>query len=405
MDKTLGSTFYLMFTTRAFTTGVPTVLAGSPVLSIYEDNSAVQITAGVALGVSHDSVVGLNLITVVATAGNGFEADKDYNVVITTGTVGGVSVVGEVIGRFSIEAEAVHKRLGAPTSTSISADIAVVGLNVDQIETAVITNAAGADIAADIAEVPTNAELSARTLLAADYFDPAGDAVANVTLVATTTLNSDMRGTDSANLITPPTVTAIRTEMDSNSTRLADIEADTNELQLDWMNTGRLDAILDIIAADVVNLDGAAMRGTDNAALSSALSTAQADLDLITGTDGAQLATVQGLYAPAKAGDNMGSVSGVTGNIDGSLGSLGVTAKADVLTEIVKLLTTQMTESYSADGVAPTMTQALMLIQQALTEFAISGTTLTIKQLDGTTTAVVGTLDDAANPTSQTRTT
>ena len=33
----------------------------------------------------------------------------------------------------------------------------------------------------------------------------------------------------------------------------------------DWINAGRLDAILDLIAADVVNLDGAAMRGTDSA--------------------------------------------------------------------------------------------------------------------------------------------
>ena len=52
------------------------------------------------------------------------------------------------------------------------------------------------------------------------------------------------------------------------------ILADTNELQGDWVNAGRLDAILDIIAADVVNLDGAAMRGTDSAALASVLGAA-----------------------------------------------------------------------------------------------------------------------------------
>ena len=45
---------------------------------------------------------------------------------------------------------------------------------------------------------PTNAEMVARTLLASAYFDPTTDAVANVTLVATTTTNTDMRGTDSA---------------------------------------------------------------------------------------------------------------------------------------------------------------------------------------------------------------
>ena len=66
-----------------------------------------------------------------------------------------------------------------------------------------------------------------------------------------------------------------------------DIEADTNELQADWTNAGRLDAILDIIAADTT---------TDIPAL---IATAQEDLDKLTGTDGATLATAQANYAPA----------------------------------------------------------------------------------------------------------
>lgn len=39
----------------------------------------------------------------------------------------------------------------------------------------------------------------------------------------------------------------VRTEMDSNSTQLAAIVADTNELQGDWVNGGRLDLILDSV--------------------------------------------------------------------------------------------------------------------------------------------------------------
>lgn len=46
---------------------------------------------------------------------------------------------------------------------------------------------------------------------------------------------------------------------------------------------------------------GTAMRGTDNAATAANLATAQADLDILTGADGATLATVQGNYAPATA--------------------------------------------------------------------------------------------------------
>jgi hypothetical protein len=48
---------------------------------------------------------------------------------------------------------------------------------------------------------------------------------------------------------TPPTVEEIRTEMDDNSTKLAAIVADTNELQADWVNGGRLDLILDARAS------------------------------------------------------------------------------------------------------------------------------------------------------------
>ena len=77
-DITLGETIYPKFTTRAFASGIPTVLAGTPVISAYENDSATQITAGITLGVDHDSVVGLNMITVVATGANGFEAGKEY---------------------------------------------------------------------------------------------------------------------------------------------------------------------------------------------------------------------------------------------------------------------------------------------------------------------------------------
>jgi hypothetical protein len=45
---------------------------------------------------------------------------------------------------------------------------------------------------------PSVAQFNARTIVSADYFDPAADTIANVTLVATTTTNTDMRGTDSA---------------------------------------------------------------------------------------------------------------------------------------------------------------------------------------------------------------
>lgn len=49
-----------------------------------------------------------------------------------------------------------------------------------------------ADHTAAIADIPTVSEFNARTIPSANYFDPAADAVANVTLVGTTTTNTDM---------------------------------------------------------------------------------------------------------------------------------------------------------------------------------------------------------------------
>lgn len=122
-DFRLGDTLDLKFTTRAFATGVPTTLAGSPVISAYPGNSTTQLTAGITLSVDFDSVTGLNNVRVVATSGNGYATATNYELVITTGTVGGTSVVGEVIGSFSIEARSALM----PTAAAVTLDVAAGG--------------------------------------------------------------------------------------------------------------------------------------------------------------------------------------------------------------------------------------------------------------------------------------
>lgn len=69
------------------------------------------------------------------------------------------------------------------------------------------------------------------------------------------------------------------------------------------------------------------------------------------------------------------------------------------------LLNTALTESYRATGATGTLPQLLYEIMAHLGEHAISGTTKTLKKLDGSTTAKVYTLDDATSPTSITETT
>lgn len=131
-DYTLADTIHFMFTTRRFDTGAPFAL-DSGVISAYENEGLTQITAGITLGADHDGVTGLNLVTVAATGANGFETGKDYHLVITTGTVNSVSVVGECIGRFSIGRSAAAVKL--PTT--------VDGLTIEQILKVLAAAAAG----------------------------------------------------------------------------------------------------------------------------------------------------------------------------------------------------------------------------------------------------------------------
>ncbi len=83
----------------------------------------------------------------------------------------------------------------------------------------------------------------------------------------------------------------------------------------------------------------------------------------------------------------------------------GSTGKAVSDGDFSTILTTQLTESYAADGASPTLAQAVMMIQQILGDFAISGTTLTVNKVDGATAAATFTLDSASAPTSLTRAT
>jgi hypothetical protein len=69
------------------------------------------------------------------------------------------------------------------------------------------------------------------------------------------------------------------------------------------------------------------------------------------------------------------------------------------------ILQRALTEAYSTDGGTVTISQALYELIALLQEFSVSGTTLTVKKRDGSTTAFTCTLSDATNPTSITRAT
>ena len=138
-------------------------------------------------------------------------------------------------------------------------------------------------------------------------------------------------------------------------------------------------------------------------ATASALATVDGNVDSIltdTGTTlPATLSTIEGKVDTVDTVvDSISSTlsSGVTVATI-SDGAIGADAVADIWS------TTALAESYASDGSTGTPAQLLYMIQQATTEFAISGTSLTVKKVDGSTTAGVWTLDDASAPTSRTR--
>jgi len=90
-------------------------------------------------------------------------------------------------------------------SAATAASLATAQLDLDTITgTDGVTLATAQALYAPNTVVPPSvAQFNARTRLDADYFSWATDAVATVTTVGTTTTNTDMRGTDSANTVVP----------------------------------------------------------------------------------------------------------------------------------------------------------------------------------------------------------
>lgn len=68
------------------------------------------------------------------------------------------------------------------------------------------------------------------------------------------------------------------------------------------------------------------------------------------------------------------------------------------------ILNTPLAEIYPPDGTEPTLRQALYVLLALASEKSITGTTMTVNRLDGTTPAMTFELNSATNPTSITRT-
>ena len=233
---------------------------------------------------------------------------------------------------------------------------------------------ATANLDTQIADIPTVSEFNARTLASASYFDPAVDIVTT---------------TDTAN------VTAIL--------------ADTNELQGDWVNGGRLDLILDARASQTSVDDvptnaelATALGAADDAVLSAIaalnnLSAAQVNTECDTALTDAGVTTAR-MAALADWIDG-GRLDLLLDAILDDTGTAGVALSAAICNKVADHVRrrTQANVEASSDGDTLSKSSQYGAIQQ----IQRSNTTdtaglLTIKKTDGTTLGTLTLTSDAA---------
>jgi len=261
---------------------------------------------------------------------------------------------------------------------STSSALAVVDTDVGKIITAVITNAAGVDISDDISNIPTVAEFNARTIPSANYFDFTSDFVQVGT-------NNDKTGYSISGVLNT----------------LDDLE---NLAQTDVVTSGAIQTAVGVvvnvgIVENLNTIDDGAIKATTIEA--NALD-GKGDWNI--GKTGYELTVT-----PPTAIQNRQEMDSNSTQLAAIVLDTGTTIPTQIsaLNDLSAsdIENFQLTESYAADGVAPTFGQSMFMIQQFQKEHSSAGVTKTVKGLDGITTVMTFTYDDATNPTSLTRTT
>jgi hypothetical protein len=146
-----------LFTTYSTTTGAPATLGGSGVsLVVYKDNGTTQSSAGITLTPDFDSKTGLNHYRIdTSVDGTFYSAGSFFNVVIEAGTVGAVSVVGSVVGSFTLRKNSALKPTTAGRTLDVSSggEAGIDWANIGSPTTAVNLSATNIDVDQVVASV------------------------------------------------------------------------------------------------------------------------------------------------------------------------------------------------------------------------------------------------------------
>lgn len=424
--------------------------AGSIV--IYKNNSATQRTSasGVTDTRTFDSVTGTNLLTIDLSdnADAGFyAAGNNYHVMVSGMVVEGLAI-NQWIASFSIQNRNdyadVREWLGTAVATPTTGGVPEVD----------ITHIAGSAVSTSSAQIGVNVVNAGGTAWASGSLTSGVFAAGAITAAAiadgaidAATFAADVDAEFLNYIVDDATRIDASALNTATATTIPAIVADTNELQTDWANGGRLDTILDARASqasvdtidgivDAILVDtaeiGAAGAGLTVLATAANLATVAGYLDTEiaailedTGTTlPAQITALNNLsQADIRAAVGLASanldtqltaiddyldteVAAIKAKTDNLPASPAATGDAMTLTSAYDFAkgTVAMTEAYAANGAAPTPVQAIFAIHQMLMQHAISGTTWNAYKLDNVTVAFAVTLNDATTPTSARRT-
>lgn len=230
MQIPLDEVVYFDAITSTPSTGAAVDADAAPTFAVYEEATDTDIGVGGNM-TKRTSLTGNYRGSFTASTANGFEVGKWYSVIVT-GVVG--SVTGKAVAK-SFRIVGAEELAGYP-----KADIH--GLRGD------------AQSAIDLKDFADTGYDPATHLTASDVTHINGTAADGVALVPAT-VQTIANNAISADSIAAAAVTKIQTglataaALTAEGQNIAAILADTNELQADWANGGRLDTLLDTVVA------------------------------------------------------------------------------------------------------------------------------------------------------------
>jgi len=397
-DYRAGDTIDLKFQTLN-TSAVPTTLAGTPAISVYKSNSTTESTTGITLTVDFDSHTGLNHVRITTASDGTFYAEQnDFDVVITAGTVNSVSVAGRVVASFSLANRSGLRPATAGRQAVVNSDGTVQSDCRELLGTAISTPATagvmdvniidigGAALDTTAAQIGVNVvtqkniDFGALQKASLNAATPASVVGAVGSVTAAVSVAGDFSSTMKTSLNnSTPTVSAVTLSGDFTSTMKTSLATAIGVAQ-----TGDSYARIGAAGVGLTNLGDTRIANLDTT-VSSRLAPAGTLATVTTVTNLTNAPTTGDLTAAMK--------SSVTAAVPSASAIAAATAGY------------QGSETYAANNQMPTLLQLLLMIWSALSQFGVSGETITSTKLDGSTTAMTFTTNSATAPTSRVRAT